>query len=405
MSRILYYDCFAGISGDMNLAALLDLGVPLDYIRENLAKLGIGEEYELQAEPTLKSGISGTKLTVHVHHHHHDDHGHGHGHHHHRHFSDIREMIEASSLSDYVKQHSIAVFKVLAEAEGKVHGTEPDKVHFHEVGAVDSIVDIVASIIAIEYLKIDKLYSSTVELGSGTVHCAHGVMPVPAPATMLLSQSFPSSIGGTDHEATTPTGAAFLAAMADGFDPRLAGRCKAVGIGIGHRDSDKLPNILRVNLYETEDAKPDETDPATVSACAIVEANLDDMSPEHVSYLTDKLSEAGAMDVWQESIVMKKSRLGVKVCALGSMEKTPQLRHAFFVHSTTWGLRQIPLAKYELDREIVTGKTPYGDVRVKKACPQGMPIKEKAEFEDCRQLSEEHGVTIQQITDTIQREY
>lgn len=397
MSRVLYYDCFAGISGDMNLAALIGLGASADHIRAELAKLGMPGEYELHVEAAAKNGISGTSVHVHTHDHHH---GHGEGHHHHhRSFADIRRMIEDSALSDAVKQTSIRVFGVLAEAEGEVHGKPVDEVHFHEVGAVDSIVDIVGAAIALHDLNVDRIASSTVELGSGTVRCAHGVMPVPAPATSLLSRRFPSRIGGTDHEATTPTGAAWLAALADEFDPVLAGRCVAVGVGIGRRDSERLPNILRASLYET-DGKGAGSVP-----CVIVEANIDDMTAEHLSHLATELSQAGTMDVWQEAIIMKKGRLGTKICALVAAEGAAAVRDLFFARSTTLGVREIPVSKYELDRDHVTRSSAYGEVRVKRALYDGSVIKEKPEFEDCRALSDAHGVSIREITDTIQREY
>lgn len=400
MSRVLYYDCFAGISGDMNLAALIALGVPAEHIRTELAKLGMPGEFELHVEPAIKNGISGTSVHVHAHDHDHDHHGHGDGHHHHhRSFADIRGMIGQSSLDEVVKATAIRVFAVLAEAEGEVHGKPADEVHFHEVGAVDSIVDIVGAAIALRYLDVDTIASSAVELGSGTVRCAHGVMPVPAPATSLLSRRFPSRIGGTDHEATTPTGAAWLAALADRFEPVLSGRCVAVGIGIGYRDSDRLPNILRISLYETEGQGKGSI------PCVIVEANIDDMTAEHLSHLTDQLAKAGAMDAWQQAIVMKKGRMGARVCALCSVERAAALRDIFLTHSTTLGVREIPVAKYELERDHVTRCCAYGEVRVKRGLYDGSVIKEKPEFDDCRALSDAHGVSIREITDTIQREY
>ncbi len=412
MGRVLYYDCFAGISGDMNLAALVDLGVPLDYLQEKLALLPIGGEFDLIASAEAKNGICGTRLEVRLHdahpaHHHHEHHHHHSCHSHsnrHRHFSDVREMIERSSLDQPVKDLSLRIFSLLAEAEAEVHGKPVDEVHFHEVGAVDSIVDIVGSSIAVNYLRIDKLISSTIELGSGVVRCAHGVMPVPAPATALLAKKFPSRLGGTDHEATTPTGAAFIAAAASGYDQPVGGRCVGTGIGIGHRDSDKLPNILRVLLYETEEeALPD--DGVRDSVCRVVEANLDDMTPEHISCLAEHLFKAGAMDVWQEAIMMKKGRMGCKICALASAEHAPGLRRILFTHSTTFGLRELQVTKYELPRQSVVKSGRCGDVKVKQGFMDGRLLKEKPEFEDCRDLSEKHRMTIREITDTIQREY
>lgn len=393
MSRVLYYECFAGMSGDMNLAALIDLGVPVDYIRGLLKKLDMDEEFHLHVEPGFKAGMRGTIAHVHAHD--------GHAGHAHRSFADIRKMIECSSLSDFVKEKSVSIFKILAEAEGEAHGKSADEVHFHEVGAIDSIVDIVGGVIAVEFLKPDYIYSSTVELGGGTVKCAHGVMPVPAPATLLLSRFFPSRVGGTDHEATTPTGAAFLAAMVDCFNPLLAGCCEQSGTGLGHRDSEMLPNMLRVSLWDTDCSRNDGDE----VECALVETNIDDMTPEHLSYLTDKLFDAGAMDVWQESIVMKKNRLGVKVCALVQMPDSRMITDVFFKHSSTLGVRVGSVKKYELERDVVARKTSYGEVRVKQAFQNGGTLKSKPEFEDCRRLSEEHDVSLRDITEAAEREY
>ena len=400
MSRVLHYDCTAGISGDMNLSVLLDLGVPESCLREGLDLLGL-DEFHLIVERASKRGLFGTKVSVHTHSrhgHHGDEHAHSHGHHAHAHdhehrsFSDIRTMIEASGLSPFVKEKSLAIFRKLAEAEGLVHGRPVDEVHFHEVGAVDSIVDIVGSAICLEYLRVDRVTSGPVELGSGTVRCAHGVLPVPAPATALLMRNLPSSLGGTDHEATTPTGAAFICTVADEFCPQLSGRCLAVGMGIGQRDSERLPNVLRATLWETA-SRPDLTETMVEMA-----ANVDDMTAERIAALTGYLFEAGAVDVWQEPVYMKKNRLGTKVCLLTAPDRAESVRQAYFLHSTTLGIREILVQRHLLSREEEVRETPWGPVRVKFAESEpGVRIREKIEYEDLSRIAREQGMTLLEV--------
>ncbi len=411
MSRVLHYDCPAGISGDMNLAALISLGVPADYLKRELARLDIGE-FDLHVCEKMKEGIRGIQVEVrehspshahdcgahgHRHGHSHEAHGEESGHHHHRSFGDIRGLIEASSLSESVKTRALKIFTLLAEAEAEIHGRSVEEVHFHEVGAVDSIVDIVGAALCLDWLAPDRITCGVVELGSGTVHCAHGVLPVPAPATALLARRFPTSLGGVEYEATTPTGAACLAATVDEFQPRLSGRCVSVGTGLGHRSSARMVNMTRVMLYETGEA-------ADRTACLEMAVNLDDMTPEHVSYLTEKLFAAGAMDVWQEMIQMKKGRLGVKVCALSSVEAAEAVRAAFFRHSTTLGLREKTVGKYELGREVAELSVSLGTVRVKTAVLPDGSLREKPEFDDCRRLAEEHGLSLGEVVEHIRHE-
>ena len=255
--RILYYDCFSGISGDMNLAALLDLGVDPDFLHGELAKLGLEDEFELAVTEASRSGIRGLRVDVRLAG---EDAGHGHHHHEHHHhphraFADIRALIENSALADEVKAIAAAIFRRVAEAEGKVHGRPVDEVRFHEVGAVDSIVDIVGAAICLRALKPDAVWASSVELGGGFVRCAHGLLPVPAPATAEILRGIPTRRGGADFECCTPTGAAILAAAASRFTDAPALRVEKTGYGIGHRESagDGRPNLLRVHLAETVD--------------------------------------------------------------------------------------------------------------------------------------------------------
>jgi uncharacterized protein (TIGR00299 family) protein len=242
--KVLYYDCFAGISGDMNIGALLDLGVPKEHLQEELGKLNIEDEYSLEIIPSSKMGIHGTKFNVKLEHHHHDDHDH-----HHRHLSHIESLIMESALTDEVKNISMNIFHRVAEAEAKIHNTSIEKVHFHEVGAVDSIIDIVGGSICLEYLKVDKIFSSPVQLGGGFVRCAHGVFPVPAPATLEIIKNIPVNLGKVMHEATTPTGAAIIAEISDKFVYPNNMKVLSTGYGIGGRDVE-IPNVLRVILGE-----------------------------------------------------------------------------------------------------------------------------------------------------------
>lgn len=267
--KILYYDCFCGISGDMNLAALLDLGVDEAYVRQELSKLNLDGEYELKVKQANKKGISGTRVDVELKHahthdedkhhahshqkHHHDTHNleslHKHIHHEHRNLKDIENIILKSNLNDKIKRLSLAIFMKVAEAEAKVHGKPLDEVHFHEVGAVDSIVDIVAAAVCLDYLKVDKIMASTIHLGGGFVKCAHGIIPIPAPATAEILRGIPVKTGIVAFETTTPTGAAILAATVDVFTDTMNFSIDKIGYGVGHRDLE-IPNVLRIYLGE-----------------------------------------------------------------------------------------------------------------------------------------------------------
>lgn len=320
--KTLYYDCFAGISGDMNLGALVDAGADPAELERRLRTIGIGG-WRLEFSRESRLGVCGTRARVvldsedggearlewgghgHCHsragghscdgeHSHSGGHSHSHAH---RPFSEIKKLIENSGLSGRAKADSLKIFTVLAEAEAKIHGREIGDVCFHEVGAVDSIIDIAGAAVCFELLGADRIVSSAVELGSGTVRCAHGLMPVPAPATAELAKRFPSRIGGAPHEATTPTGAAILAAMCSEFNPKISGTAVASGIGIGGRDVPEIANALRVMLYESGGS----------SECGSEEmfllcANIDDMSAEALADFTASLMSAGARDAWQEPV-------------------------------------------------------------------------------------------------------
>ncbi len=387
MKRILYYDCFAGISGDMNLGALVDLGVDAAYLERELGKLNI-EGFRLEVEPGMRKGISGTKVTVVVDHPENEKH---------RHLSHIEALINNSSLSDRIKKKSLAIFDMVAEAEAKVHNISKQQVHFHEVGALDSIADIVGAAICQEYLEVDEIQASPVQLGGGFVKCAHGMMPVPAPATAEIVADIPVKTGLVEYEATTPTGAAILAATVDRFESRMELVVHKTGYGIGQRDGE-IPNVLRVYLAEgskrvTEDVEEEEA--------VMLECNLDDMNPERYTHVMDLLFEAGAADVFIIPIVMKKSRPGHMLSVLCSSDSVDKMKEILFTETSSIGLREHILRKSMLRREMVMVSTKYGEIEVKRSFFNGKVVNEKPEFEQCRKLAREHGVTLEEISTEV----
>lgn len=397
--KILYYDCFCGISGDMNLAALIDLGVPKKYLTEELSKLNLNSEYEIRIERSMKLGITGTRVDVtlknNMHDHSHEEHIHSHEHHH-RNLKDVEDIINSSNLSDEVKKLSLDIFMKVAEAEAKVHGKMIDEVHFHEVGAIDSIVDIVGAAICIDYLKVDKIIASPVQVGGGFVKCAHGIMPVPAPATAEILKNIPMNTGIVQFETTTPTGAAILAANVEEFTKNIDFEVKKIGYGIGHRDLE-IPNVLRVYLGEKEASeKKDEQ--------YIFETNIDDMNPELYGYVEDKLFEAGALDVFKTPIYMKKGRPGIKLSVLTELKKENGILDIIFEETTSLGIRKYKVEKIMLDREFSKVNTEYGDITVKKAYYKGKLVKYKPEYEECKTIAKEKKLPLDKIYKAVYKQ-
>ncbi len=396
MAGILFLDCFAGISGDMTLAALLDAGVEEAFLRKELDKLGIAGEYELIVSRDRKMGITGTRVDVKLHHHGHG-HQHTHEHHGHRNLSDIEKIIDSSALAAEVKEDSRHIFSLIAEAEAKVHGKPVSEVHFHEVGATDSIIDIVGAAICFNALDPDRILCRPPELGGGFVRCAHGTLPVPAPATAEILKGFPVRSGGVDSEATTPTGAAILAHYADEFIENPAYKAGRIGYGIGHKDF-AIPNVLRVFIAEGTEQLSEGTEQLSKAAGLdhginyLIECNIDDMNPEDYEVLMEQLFDAGALDVYIQPIIMKKSRPGHIISVLSRADEREALVLKVLEHSSSFGLRVFPVEKYMLHRSIVAVKTVYGEVRVKYGCRNGRPVKMKAEYEDCRRLAAAAGV-------------
>jgi uncharacterized protein (TIGR00299 family) protein len=401
--KILYYDCFAGISGDMNLGAMIELGVDPEFLKQELARLPV-HGYELRVEKDLRKGISGTRVEVVIDEQHrlpdHHSHAHNNGDHHHHHhnsFGEIKEMIGSSALSDNVKDLSIAIFMKVAEAEAKVHNKPVDAIHFHEVGAVDSIVDIVGAAICLNKLAPDRIQCSTVELGGGSVRCTHGIYPVPAPATSEIIKNMPVRKGTVEYEATTPTGAAILAAFVDEFTDKFDFSITKTGYGIGNKDAG-IPNVLRVFLGETTKDNDTETVPSY-----IIECNIDDMNPEFYDYIIDSLFSAGAKDVYITPIIMKKSRPAVKLSILCTPDAENGINEVLFRETSTIGIRKYSIDKTMLERKIEQITTRFGDVRVKSAFYRGVCIKSKPEYDDCLKIAREKGIPISQVYSEVEK--
>jgi uncharacterized protein (TIGR00299 family) protein len=383
--RIAYFDCYSGISGDMILGALVDLGLKLDSIRKGLKALDL-KGYKISSKAVKRGGISGTKVTVTV-----DKPKKGH--HHGRHFSDIKKLITKSKLSQQVKTSSIEVFHRIAKAEASVHRSSIEKVHFHEVGAVDSIVDIVGGTIGLELLGIDTVISSPLNLGEGTVECDHGVLPVPAPATLKLLKGIPCYSSGVQRELTTPTGAAMIGYLAKEFDSMPEMTIIDSGYGAGDNLIESPPNILRIIIGESvaQDS----------NSLMVVESNIDDMNPEFYDHVMESLFKAGAVDVYFTPIQMKKNRPAVKLSVLVDEAKGEEIARLLFSETSTFGLRYFPVDRMTLDREIKKIKTPYGEVKIKVGRWDGKVVQVSPEYEDCKKISRREKIPIKKIYEEL----
>jgi pyridinium-3,5-bisthiocarboxylic acid mononucleotide nickel chelatase len=386
MNKIAYLECPTGIAGDMCLGALVDAGVPLEYIVEKLKFLGISQEYELQSQKVLRNGQQATKVHVHLDHHHDDSHTHG------RHLPEIETIINTANLPFRVKTMSLAVFRKLAEAEAAVHGIPPEKVHFHEVGATDAIVDIVGTCIGLDWLDIEQLYCSAMPTGGGTVKAAHGLMPVPVPAVLKLweMRAVPVYSNGIDKELCTPTGVAIATTLAVGFGSPPAMTPQRIGLGAGTIDL-PIPNILRLWLGETP--SPISGTPYPIpdtETIAVLETQIDDLNPQAIAYTFDALFAAGALDVFTQAIVMKKSRSGILLTVICPPEKQSACEQVIFRETTTLGIRYYTQQRSILQREIQSVQTPLGKIRVKIAYYQGEVTNIQPEYEDCAKIAQEN---------------
>lgn len=379
--KIAYADCFSGVSGDMFLAALLDAGLPLEVLQQNIDKLNLPEKVELKLTETHKGALRAASLEVIVPHSHN-----------HRHLSDILKMINTSDLSEKVKATASKIFTLLAEAESRVHGEPVEHVHFHEVGALDSIVDIVGAAIGLDYLGIEQLFASPLPYGSGTINSDHGLLPLPAPATLEVLRliNAPLSPSSAEVELVTPTGAAILGCMAEFKRPNLV--MTHIGIGAGKRDLE-WPNILRLMIGMVPEAEQTEM--------VQLETNIDDMNPQFFGYLMDKLFASGARDVFMTPIQMKKNRPGILLGVIALRKDEATLAELLLRETTTLGLRVQPIGRYEASREFQQLDTPYGKVTIKAKIMDGKVIHATPEYDDCVRLAKENQVSLLEIYQTV----
>jgi len=384
VSRLVYFDCASGASGDMILGALVDIGLPVDSLRAELGKLGIAG-YRLEARRVHRAGLHATKVDVvleHPHEHAHPEQGQGH-----RGLGDILALIDRSGLAPDLKQRSAALFRRLAEAEAAVHGTSPDEVQFHEVGALDSIVDVVGAVIGLAWLKADRYVASPLNLGSGTVTMAHGIFSIPPPATARLVRGAPV-YGAGEGELLTPTGALLVTGYATSYGPLPPLRLDHVGHGAGSRETGERPNVMRLVVGEEGEAGSDRV--------LVLEAEIDDMAPQLFGPLIDRLLEAGALDAYLTPIQMKKGRPGVLITALIPPERRDAIEELLFTETTTLGVRRQIWDRTVLDREIVGVETPYGRIGVKVGARAGRVVNAQPEFEDCVRAAQGAGVPVKE---------
>jgi pyridinium-3,5-bisthiocarboxylic acid mononucleotide nickel chelatase len=416
--RILYFDCFSGASGDMILGSLIDAGVPLEAVRGALGSLAIASDM-VWTDRVVRAGVSATKFCVrgedqpHDHAHDHEgeqNHGHGHGHHgsgaaatthashetvHHHHgphrtLTEINHLIDGSALSAIGKDRAKALFHRLGEAEADIHGIGIDQVHLHEVGATDSVIDIVGTVFAMEQIGADRVVSSPLNVGSGAIRAAHGLYPVPAPATMRLLQGAPIYAGAQQAELLTPTGALLVTGYAQEFGPTPAMRLERVGYGAGTRDLPDTPNVLRVLIGTADNAQ-------AVHTVVVIEAEIDDMNPQIFGVLMERLLGEGALDVFYTPIQMKKNRPGTLLTVIAAPADRDRLTSLVFRETTSIGVRYREMTRERLDRETIAVETPYGPIRVKVARRQGTILNASPEFDDCARAARERDVPVKDV--------
>ncbi|MHC4156045.1 MAG: nickel pincer cofactor biosynthesis protein LarC [Planctomycetota bacterium] len=380
--RIAYFDCFAGAAGDMIVAAMLDAGLDAEYLRAQLATLGIAG-LDVRIAETTRAGLRAVKfgpVTPEQPEH--------------RNLEQITKIISQSKITAKAKQTAVAIFDKLAHAEAAVHGKDPNEIHFHEIGAIDSIVDIVSACIGLEALGVDKVYCSALSVGGGTVQCDHGTMPVPAPATAQLLKGIPVTAGPMQAELLTPTAAAILTSVTDQFGPLPPMKIESIGCGAGSMDPDEFPNVLRLILGRT--VPEDSADADTV---CLLETNVDDVTAELIGFVTEKLLEVGALDVFSTSIVMKHSRPAVKISVICSPELAPTMERLLFEQGLTFGIRKQFLQRTKLVRDFVPVRTEYGQIRIKTGMFNGKIINAKPEFSDCAAAADKHNVAVKTVAE------
>lgn len=377
--RIAYLDCFSGVSGDMLLGAFVGCGLELSQVEQEVRKLDLGD-IRWRQEQVKRGMLMGTRILIEAPPEQPS-----------RKYRDIVERIEAAPLSQQVQRQALTIFRRLGEVEAALHGWTLDQVHFHEVGAVDSIADIVGSCAAIELLKIERLICSPLNLGGGTVKCDHGTLPVPAPAALELLKGIPVYSSGVAAELVTPTGAAVVSSLVASFGPFPAMTVEHVGYGAGSRNLEGTPNVLRIAIGEATSVETGE------EKLFMLEANLDDMNPQIFNFFTERALAAGALDVFFTPVQMKKNRPGVLLSVLCRPAQREKLMEMYFQETTTIGVRGYEVFRRALERESVSVQTSYGEVRIKVARQNGQVLHFSPEFEDCRRLAEENAVPLKKV--------
>jgi pyridinium-3,5-bisthiocarboxylic acid mononucleotide nickel chelatase len=395
---LLYFDCFSGAAGDMILGSLIDAGVPLEEVRRALGTLAIDPDV-IWTERVNRAGVAATKFCV-------KGQDGGPESHPHRHLKGVYSLIDGSALTGAGKARAKELFERIGRAEAEIHGTSMEKVHLHEVGALDSIIDIVGSVFALEYLGADEIVSSPLNVGSGTVRAAHGVYPVPAPATLRLLEGAPIYAGEQQAELVTPTGALLVSSYAKAYGPVPSMRVRKIGYGAGTRDFKETPNVLRVLLGEPDSAAMlHGHGGADAHTVVVMECEIDDMNPQIFGLLMDRLLEAGALDVFYTPVQMKKNRPGTLLTVIAPPARREQLAGIVFTETTTIGLRYREMTRECLERESVTVDTPLGAVRIKVARRGGDVVNASPEFDDCARIATERGVPLKDVQAAATKAY
>jgi uncharacterized protein (TIGR00299 family) protein len=376
--KVAYFDCFAGAGGDMICAAMIDAGLDAELLKEQIACLGLNN-LEIRIEKAKRCGISAVRFVPEAP-----------EQHHHRNLEQIVKIINESQIDDRSKQLAIEIFNKLAKAEAAIHGRKPKEIHFHEVGAIDSIVDIVSASVGLVSLGIEKVYSSALSVGGGTVKCDHGILPVPAPATAELIKRVPIVCGPKQVELLTPTAAAILTTIVDEFVPLPAMHIESIGYGAGSMDLEEFPNVLRLFIGKTQAG-------ATADTVCLLETNIDDTSGELIGAVTTELFEKGALDVYTTAISMKHNRPAVKMSVICEIRDVSVLEHVLFEQTMTLGIRNQIISRRKLERDFVCVETEFGKINVKIGLSEGKIISYKPEFSDCLEASKRHKLPVKSV--------
>jgi len=382
--KIAYFDCFSGISGDMTVGALLDAGLEIETLEKELKKLGLSG-YQLEVNKVVKKGISATKFKVKI-----KEEGVE------RRFKDILAILEESKLDEEIKKEIKRIFFNIVQAESKIHRKEIDKIHFHEIGGLDSIIDITAAVIGIKTLGIEEIHSSALPVGKGFVKCAHGVIPVPAPATLELLKNIPTYSGGIESEMITPTGAGIISTLAKSFGGRPLMKIERIGYGAGEKEF-TIPNLLRVSIGEKILKDENLKDGYVSDEAVLIETNIDDINPEFYDYIMEQLFSQGALDVFLTPIQMKKNRPAHMLSIIAYEQKIKEILEVLFSESTTLGVRIKEVKKLRLYQQDIIAKTKYGNIRVKAGTSREIIKNVTPEYEDCQKIAREHQIPLKDV--------